>query len=283
MHLNKTLRTITLTLLCFLSATTMADTAPLRVAVSANFNGTFNELAHAYQREFNQPFLISSGSSGSLFAKIKHAAPYHLFFSADKVRPILLEKAGLVVENSRFTYAIGIPVLWSQDTDLLTSAGDKVLETHSFKHLAMADPRVAPYGLAAKQIMQRLELWEDLNSNTQIVKAQSIGQAYGQIASEAAELGFLSLSQVKDRDGAIGGSYWIPPRHLYEPIEQQAVILNYAKKTPHIFDSAVQFLSWVRNSETATTIIKNSGYKINQPSIANQATLIRSKKGIIEQ
>ncbi|OOE72277.1 molybdate ABC transporter substrate-binding protein [Salinivibrio sp. ML290] len=283
MHLNQFVLTATLSLLCFFSGATMAKTSPLRVAVSANFNGTFNKLACAYQREFEQPFLVSSGSSGSLFAKIKHAAPYHLFFSADKLRPALLDKAGLTVEGSRFTYAIGIPVLWSKDRILLNKTGKKIFEAQNFKYIAIADPRIAPYGLAAKQILQRLEYWDDLNTNAKIVKAQSIGQTYGQVASRAAEMGFLSLSQVKDHVETIGGSYWIPPQPLYDPIEQQAVILNYAKKAPRIFDSAVHFLNWVKTSQTAKAIIKASGYKIKQSSVSSQSMSMHSEKGNIEQ
>lgn len=242
-------------LLCGLSSVAMA--AELRVAVAANFLGTLQQLAALYEEETGDRVTPSAGSSGALYAQIVNGAPFDLFFSADAARPAALVGEGLADPASRFTYALGVPVLWSAAV-MDMSDPRALLAGDSFRFLALADPRNAPYGVAAQQILARFELWGALDRDSRLVRGQSIGQTYSQIASGAAELGFVALAQVQDADGRIAGSHWIPPAELYDPITQDVVMLTGARDP----DAARRFLDWIR-SDRAIGIITAAGYQIS--------------------
>lgn len=236
----------------------VASAAELRVAVAANFLGTLQQLAALYEEETGDRVTLSAGSSGALYAQIVNGAPFDLFFSADAARPAALVEEGLADPASRFTYALGVPVLWS---DSVMDMGDPraLLAGDSFRFLALADPRNAPYGVAAQQILTAFDLWDALDRDRRLVRGQTITQTYSQIASGAAELGFVALAQVKDADGRIAGSHWIPPAELYDPITQDVVMLARARNP----DVARQFLDRIR-SERATGIIEAAGYQVSQ-------------------
>lgn len=245
--------------LLLIALSTLAQGAePLRIAVAANFQGTLQQLTTRYGDRDGQRFLVSSGASGALYAQIHQAAPFDLFFSADADRPERLVAEGLALADSRFTYAVGVPVLWSIDEDRVDDQGD-VLKTGAFRHLTIADPRTAPYGAAAREVMESLGIWEDLNQQRRLVRAQSIGQAYGQVASGAAPLGFVALSQIRAADGTIAGSHWIPPAQSYTPIVQQAVILRRAEQNPQTLAVARAFMDWLASDE-ARAVIVAAGY-----------------------
>lgn len=256
-----------LTLLCWIWATPVSaaeqpTTEPLRIAVAANFHGTLQQLISRYQQQQSQTFLLSAGSSGALYTQIRQDAPFHLFFSADSERPASLEQAGLTRSGSRFTYAEGVLVLWSADPTLIDARASILFSQH-FRHLSMAEPRHAPYGLSAQQVLTALELWQPLAQQQKLVRAQSIAQAYGQIASGAATLGFVALAQLKDSAGQISGSYWLPPAELYQPIIQQAVILNRAAADPQLLAAAQHFVTWLQSVE-AVAIIEAAGYRVTK-------------------
>lgn len=242
--------------LSLLWVTTASANAELRVAVAANFLGTMQELARHYRAHSGQSLMLSSGSSGAFYTQIHHGAPFDVFFSADSRRPERLVADGMALEASRFTYAVGVPVLWSSNPDRVDSNGT-VLSQGDFRHLSIAEPRNAPYGAAAQQVLQEVGVWETLTQERRLIRAQSIGQAYSQVASGAAPLGFVALSQVKAEDGSIPGSYWIPPAKLYDPIAQQAVILTDTQD----LQAAQDFLSWMRAPQ-ATAIIEAAGYSV---------------------
>lgn len=225
----------------------------LRVAVATNFLGTLQTLVSRYEQETGTEVRLSAGASGALYAQIANGAPFDVFFSADEARPRRLVDESLAVADSRFTYAVGVPVLWSAEPGVVDETG-KVLHDDGFRHLALADPRHAPYGAAAQQIMQEIDVWDRLNRERRLVRAQSIGQAYSQVASGAAELGFVALAQVQGADGEIPGSHWIPPAGMYEPIVQQAVVLVRADQA-----AAAHFLAWIRSDE-ASAVIRAAGY-----------------------
>ncbi len=234
--------------------------AELRIAVAANFHGTLQNLAEVYEAHSGHTLRLSSGASGALYAQIVNGAPFDLFLSADRERPARLERDGHTVTGSRATYAIGIPVLWSARQDRVDPAGE-VLQTGDFRHLAIAEPRNAPYGAAAQQVLEALGVWTQLQRERRLIRAQSIGQAYSQVASGAAPLGFVALAQLKSEGGAPAGSYWIPPATLHDPIEQQAVILRRAERDPQTLAAAHAFIDWL-HGDTARRLIEAAGYRL---------------------
>ena len=232
----------------------MAQAVEIKVAVAANFNGTLQALAPIYAEASGHRLLLSPGSSGALTTQILNGAPFDVFLSADSARPERLEAEGLAIAGSRFVYALGVPVLWSASPGLVDAEGE-VLQGDGFRHLAIAEPRNAPYGAAAQQIMTALGVWDELESTGRIVKGNSIGQTHSQVASGAAELGFVAMAQIKAADG-IAGSHWVPPADLYAPIEQAAVALQRADDPA----AAADFLDWLRSDPAAHRVIEAAGY-----------------------
>ena len=194
---------------------------------------------------------MSFGSTGKLYAQIKHGAPYDAFLAADVRRPKLLEEEGVAVTGSRFTYAIGQVALWSTHPDLVDSNGN-VLASDSFRHLALANPAVAPYGEAARDILRSKGVWETLQPK--LVMGQNIAQTYQFVDTENAALGFVAYSQLLRSGDMIEGSYWLPPQSLYAPIEQQAIILKES-------ESVRVFMDFMRLDQ-AIEIIRRYGYEV---------------------
>lgn len=224
--------------------------AEIKVAVASNFSRTMTVISQQFEKSSGHKVKLIVGSTGKHYSQIHHGAPFDLFFAADSERPQRLEKEGLAIPGSRFTYAIGKVVLWSPDKDLIDSQG-KVLEQDSIRYLAIANPKLAPYGIAARQILQQRGLWQRYRGR--LVRGENIAQAYQFVKSGNAALGFVAYSQLKG-DTAINGSYWVAPQSLYTPIEQQAVLL---KDSP----AARAFMTFMRIPETIS-LIKNHGYEL---------------------
>jgi len=222
------------------------------VAVAANFVPPFREVAMEFEKATGHTLQVASGSSGNFYTQIKNGAPFDVFFSADNERPKLLEEEGLGVKGSHFTYAIGRLVLWSPDPNLVK--GEDTLRSEKFKHLAIANPKTAPYGVAAMQAMQKLEVWESVQPR--IVLGENLGQTIGFIESGNAELGFLALSQVMDPKMKGKGSRWDVPVDLHEPIQQDVVLLTKGKDNP-----AAKALMEFMGGPQATAIIERYGYE----------------------
>jgi molybdate transport system substrate-binding protein len=223
------------------------------VAVAANFIPPLREIAMEFEKTTGHTLRVAAGSSGNFYSQIKNGAPFDVFFSADMERPKLLEDEGLGVKNSRFTYAIGRLVLWSPNADLVK--GEETLRSKPFKRLAIANPKTAPYGVAAMQAMQKLELWENLQP--QIVMGESLGQTMGFIESGNAQLGFVALSQVLDPKIKGQGSRWDVPTHLHEPIQQDVILLTKAKE-----NAAAKALMEFIGGPHAKKIIERYGYEL---------------------
>src|SRR3954452_2670088 len=147
MFLEGYMKRFLLALVLFSLAVTPALAEQVLVAVAANFVQPFREVAMEFEKATGHNVRVASGSSGNFYTQIKNGAPFDVFFSADADRPKLLENEGLGVKGSRFTYAIGLLVLWSPDPDLVK--GEDTLRSEKFKHLAIANPKTAPYGIAA--------------------------------------------------------------------------------------------------------------------------------------
>ena len=225
----------------------------VQVAVAANFVPAFKDIATAFEKVSGHTVQTTAGSSGRFYAQIKNGAPFEVFFSADDERPKLLEEEGLCVKGSRFTYAVGRLVLWSQDPALVK--GEETLKTGTFKHVAIANPKTAPYGAAAMQALMKLGLWESLQPK--LVMGENLGQTSGFIESGNAELGFLALSQVLDDKLKGKGSRWDVPTDLYEPIKQDAVLLSKGEKNP-----AAKALMEFMQGPKAKAIVERFGYEM---------------------
>ncbi len=221
----------------------------IRVAVASNFIHAITSLAKRFDVKTGNKVVLISGSTGKLYAQIKNGAPYDIFFAADSKRPRLLVDEGEALTGSRFTYAMGKIILWSPKTNYVDAEG-KVLTQKSFHYLAMANPVLAPYGRAAQEVLQARHLWNSLKPKT--VRGENIGQTFQFIKSGNAELGFVAYSLLKLPGHKIGGSYWVVPKTLYQPIGQQAVLLSNNK-------TALAFLAFVKTPE-AREIIRSYGY-----------------------
>ncbi|MDH5484676.1 MAG: molybdate ABC transporter substrate-binding protein [Gammaproteobacteria bacterium] len=232
-----------------LATTSPSLAAEIRVAVASNFSETLAIVAKNFERDTGHRVKLIVGSTGKHYAQIKHGAPFDAFFAADIKRPAQLEKEHLSVMGSRFTYAIGKLVLWSPMANYIDNEIN-ILKQNRFRHLAIANPRLAPYGVAAQQVLESYDLWDSLKHKT--VRGENIGQAFQFVSSGNAELGFIAYSQIKRPGHMITGSWWLIPETLYTPIAQQAVLLK---------DKAVahQFMSYVKGDKSLA-IIHSFGY-----------------------
>lgn len=225
------------------------------VAVAANFLNPVKEIGERFQQDRGHRLVLVPGSSGKLYAQIRNGAPFEVFLSADSDRPRLLDGEGLAVKGTRFTYAIGRLVLWSKDPKLIGTSGAVVLQTNDFTHVAIANPKTAPYGLAAVQVLGKLGLWKTLQSR--LVQGEDIAQTFQYVVSGNAELGFVALSQILDPRVKGTGSWWEIPRGWYEPLKQDAVLLNPGQNNP----AAREFLDYLKRSR-AQEILKRYRYGI---------------------
>ena len=227
----------------------------IKVAVASNFYPAMKEIVLQYelkqpQSSENHNIVLISGSSGKHYAQILNGAPFDIFFSADKVRPILLEKKGISETGSRFTYALGKLVLWSSLDGFVEK--DERLYNNDLRFLAIANPRIAPYGVAAREALISLNLWEDLQSR--LVRGENIAQTFQFVNSGNAKLGFISYSQLMNPSYPVVGSFWEVPQTLYTPIEQQVVLLKKSSL-------AKDFLSFIESDEFLN-IISKYGYDL---------------------
>ena len=229
--------------------TSPAAAGETTVAVAANFTEPAKEIAAAFTAATGHKANLSFGSSGQFLTQITRGAPYEVFLSADAERPQKAEQAGLGVAGTRFTYAVGRLVLYSK-TPNLASAG--ALKAGKFEKLAIADPATAPYGEAALETMKRMGLYEQLKPK--VVTGSSITQAYQFVATGAAELGFVALSQVVDETG---GSRWLVPAGQHAPIEQQAILLETGRDSA----AARAFLAFLKGPK-AKAVIRRYGYEV---------------------
>lgn len=227
----------------------------VQVAVAANFTAPIDEIGKAFNKATGHQLKVSTGASGKFYAQIKNGAPFQVFLSADEEKPAQLEKDGLAVQGSRFTYAIGKLVLWSADPAVVDAKG-QVLVKNQFNKLAIANPKTAPYGQAAMETLGALKLKSLLEPK--MVMGENISQTYQFVATGNAEIGFVALSQVTKDNKITSGSAWVVPENLYSPIRQDAVLLVNGKDSA----AARQFLIFLKGAE-ATKVIKSYGYGVN--------------------
>jgi len=238
----------------FLTGTSQTLADELKVAVASNFYPTMKVIAKGYELKTagstgRHKVILIPGSSGKHYAQIINGAPFDIFFSADTERARLLEQEGKVIAGTRFTYALGKLILWSSLDDYVDPKGE-VLNKKDFRYLAIANPKLAPYGKSAEEVLKSLGLWRNLKER--LVRGENIAQTFQFISSGNAKLGFVAYSQIMNPGISIDGSFWEVPQSVYEPIEQQAVLLQDS-------DIGREFLSFVKSDESLS-IIYESGY-----------------------
>lgn len=222
------------------------------VAVASNFTKPMTEIAAAFEAATGHRANLSFGSSGKFVSQLENGAPFEVFLSADDEKPLKLEQAGLAEPGSRFTYALGTLVLWSAKPGYIDAEG-RVLASGGFKHLALADPKLAPYGVAAMDVLKGMGLQDALQPL--LVLGENISQAHQFVGTGNAELGFVAYSQVI-ADGKIAeGSGWIIPNNLYTPIRQDAVLMKTGAENP----AATALLTYLQ-SPPALAIMQKYGY-----------------------
>lgn len=235
-----------------IGAITSARGAPIEsvnVAVASNFVGTMKIIIDAFNKVHPYTVVLSSGSTGKHYAQIRNGAPYALFLAADVSRPEQLQGDGLVEPENRYTYAMGILALWSPDKNTIDVDG-RVLVNLQYRRLAIANPKLAPYGRAAMEVLQRKRVWGEVQAK--LVRGENIAQAFQYVHSGNAELGFVAYSQIVAMPISQRGSFWLPPTQLYSSIEQQIALLRETPGSRALFE----FL----RSEPGRQIISAQGY-----------------------
>ena len=233
-----------------------AHAEQVNIAVAANFTAPMKAIVAQFEKETAHRATVSFGATGKFYAQVKSGAPFDVFLSADDETPARLEKEGDAVAGSRFTYAVGRLVLWSAKPDYVDAKGE-VLKGGSFAKIALAAPKVAPYGRAAVEAMTQLGLLAVLQPK--FVQGESIGQAYSFVATGNAALGFVALSQVFEDGKLKTGSAWIVPTNLHSPLRQDAVILAHGRDNK----AAADFMRFLK-TDKPQRVMRSFGYEIAQ-------------------
>lgn len=235
-------------------AVTPAQAAEVSVAVAANFTAPMQRIAAAFEQDTGHKAVLAFGSTGKFYAQIKRGAPFQVLLSADDETPTRLEREGQGVAGTRYTYAIGRLVLWSRQPGWVDDKGD-VLRIGKFDRIALANPKTAPYGAAAVEVLKSLGLLDVLAPK--FVQGENIAQTYQFAASGNAELGFVALSQVFADNKLQSGSAWVVPAQAHAAIRQDAVLLIPGKDSV----AAASLMSYLR-SDKARAIIRSFGYEL---------------------
>lgn len=244
-------RAIAFSLAVLCAAPIHADTT--LVAVAANFAGAAGAIATAFTAETGHKAKITTGSTGKLYAQITEGAPFEVLLSADEKTPTKLEAEGKGVAGSRFAYAIGGLTLWSVDAGLVGTDAKVSLSSDKVRFLAIANPDLAPYGVAAKEALTNLGLWDAVQPK--IVLGQNIGQVFAMASAGAADAAFVATSALAGPDAPTDGSRLDIPAELFTPIRQDAVLLDAGKDNV----AAKAFLEFLKG-DTAKGIISQYGY-----------------------
>ena len=229
------------------------------VAVATNFTAPMQKIAQTFEQDTGHKVLLAFGATGKFYAQIKNGAPFAVLLSADDETPARLEKEGAAIAGTRFTYAVGRLALWSKNPFLVDDKGQVLLsnntDKNNFKKLAIADPKLAPYGAAAIEVIERMGVTDKVRSK--LVQGDSISQAFQFVMTENAELGFVALSQISIDGRITQGSAWVVPPNLYTPLKQDAVLLPFGKNNT----AAIALMKYMR-TERVQTIIRSYGYSL---------------------
>ena len=237
---------------CLLPLSSYATEAT--VAVAANFAAPMKVIAQDFEKETGHRAVLAFGATGQLYAQIKNGAPFQLLLAADDKIPAKLEREGLGVAGTRFTYATGKLVLWSKNASLVDNRGE-ILRSGNFNQIALANPKLAPYGAAAMEVVETMGLTAAITPK--IVQGANISQVFQFVSSENATLGFVALSQVFESGKIKEGSGWIVPSNMHKPIKQDVILLRSGKD-----NAAAQALMQYLRSNKAKAVIRSFGYEL---------------------
>jgi molybdate transport system substrate-binding protein len=229
-----------------------AQAAEVSVAVAANFAAPMQKIAQAFEQATGHKAVLSFGATGNLYAQIRNGAPFQVLLAADDETPRRLEKEGLGVAGTRFTYAFGKLVLWSRQAGVVDDQGE-VLRSGKFQRIAIANPKLSPYGAAAIETLTKMNLLAAVRPKW--VQGENISQVYQFVASENAQLGFVALSQISPGGKSVQGSVWVVPEGDYQPIQQDALLLVQGQQAP----AAVALMRYLR-SDQAKVLVRSFGY-----------------------
>jgi len=230
----------------------LAQADEVAVAVAANFTAPMQKIAAEFEKDTGHKAVLSFGATGKFYAQITNGAPFEVLLAADDTTPEKLAKEGKGVADSRFTYAIGTLVLWSPKAGYVDDKGE-VLKSGDYKHIAIANPKLAPYGTAAMEVLNKQGLTAQVQPK--VVMGENIGQTYQFAASGNAPLGFVALSQVMENGQLREGSAWVVPATMHAPIRQGAIVLQRGQGNPAA-DALMQYL----RGEKARAVIRAYGY-----------------------
>lgn len=228
-----------------------AQTERVTVAVAANFALPMAELEALFEASGTHELTLVSGSTGQLYAQIVNGAPYDVFLSADRERPRRLTEAGL--GNAPFAYALGRLALWTREPLYTGELTVDVLHEGNFRRLAIANPRLAPYGVAARELLQSTNLWEPLQEK--IVLGENVGQAFAMAETRNAELGLVALSAAVAYSGS--AAYVAVPSVYHSPIRQDAILLHQGQDN----SAALAFIGFLQGAD-ARRIIAAAGFEL---------------------
>jgi molybdate transport system substrate-binding protein len=236
-----------------------AQAGEVTVAVAANFTAPMQKIAKAFEQDTGHKAQLAFGATGKFYAQIKNGAPFAVLLAADDETPARLEKDGLAIAGTRFTYATGRLALWSKQANVVDDKGE-VLRSNSLNKIgihkiAIADPKLAPYGIAAMEVIHKMGVQSSVIPK--LVQGESIGQTYQFVSTENAQLGFVALSQISVDGRITQGSAWVVPQHLHTPLKQDAVLLNAGKN-----NTAAHALLKFLQGDTAKAIITRYGYAL---------------------
>ena len=230
-----------------------AAAAEVSIAVASNFSAPMQAIARAFEKDTGHKAVMAFGSTGSFHAQVLNGAPFQVLLAADATTPAQLEKAALAVQGSRFIYATGRLVLWSKQAAMVDDQG-AVLRNSAFRKLAVANPKLAPFGAAALETLTSLGLMGQVQDR--LVEGQNIAQTHQFVSTGNAELGFVALSQVYANGRIAEGSGWVVPAHLHRPITQEAVLLNAGRDKP----AAAALMAYLKGAR-ARGIMRAFGYE----------------------
>lgn len=234
-------------------AASSAGAAEVNVAVAANFTAPMKDIAAIYEKDTGNKVLASFGATGAFYAQIKNGAPYQVLFAADAKTPKKIEDEGLGVKGSAKPYAYGKLVLWSAAPNFVKENKDFILDA-SVQKIAVANPKLAPYGEAAYQTMQK---WGNLEkAEPKFVTGDNIGKTFQYVSTSNAQVGFVALSQVFKDGKMTSGSGWIIPSDMYSPIRQDSVVLNPGKDNKAV----AEFMKFMATSPKVRKVIESYGY-----------------------
>ncbi|WP_444997237.1 molybdate ABC transporter substrate-binding protein [Aliikangiella sp. IMCC44359] len=225
----------------------------LNVAVASNFYTPMKHLVLEFEKKSEHKIKLIAASSGKIYAQVLNGAPFHIFLSADQIKPAQLEKKNLTARHSRITYAQGALALWSPVKGLAVEKA-KILKTFESGKLAIANPRLAPYGVASIETLKSLNVYNEIKGR--LVFGENIAQTYLFVATQNADLGLIALSQLINNGKVVEGSVWRIPQNMHQPILQDLVILKIAEEKK----AAWELLDFLRSS-IAQKIIQKYGYQ----------------------